>query len=173
MKASELIELIEQNYSKRGIERVSQECINSPEKLELLIKLLCEGKGRSAQLASWVLSKVTDLNADLVSSHFESLLKLLNQSTSSSVKRNVIRTFVYISIPQEYHGTLINACFKTLQNRDNSIAERAFSMHVLGNYVKLYSDLSNELIPVIEEGMPYESAAFKSIGRKLLKQMKF
>jgi len=168
MKASELIEKIELNYSKLGLERVAQDCIDSPEMFDLLIELISKEKGRPAQIASWVLSKVTDLNSNLVAWHFKPLLKLINQTGSAAVNRNLIRTFMRIDIPQEYHGQLIDACLYALQNRDNSIAERAFSMHVLGKYVKLYPDLSNELIPVIEERMPHESAGFKSIGRKLL-----
>jgi len=172
MKAAELVEQIELNYSKHGIERVAQACIDSPEMLDLLIKLVNQANGRPAQLASWVLSKVTDLNADVVSAYFETLVKLINHSTSSSVKRNVIRTFIHIDLPEEYHGLLIDSCFKTLKNHEYSIAERSFSMHVLGKYVKIYPELSNELIPIIEVGMPLESAAFKSVGRKLLKEMK-
>lgn len=172
MKASELVEQIELNYSKHGIERVAQACIDSPEMLELLIKIISKGNGRPAQLAAWVLAKVTDLNADVVSKYFKTLLNLINDSTSSSVKRNVIRVFMHIELPEDDHGLLLDSCFKTLNNRDYSIAERAFSLHVLGKYVKIYPELSNELIPIIEEGMPHETAAFRSIGRKILKKIR-
>jgi hypothetical protein len=170
MNASELVEKIELNYSKRGIERIAQECIDSPETLNVLIKNILKGKPREAQLASWVLSKVVDLNPSCISSYHKKLLDLIHPATAASVKRNIIRTFSFVELEEDLHAQLINTCFETLHNPNYSIAERAFSLHVLGKYTKEYPELWNELIPIIERGMPHESAAFRSIGGKLLRK---
>jgi hypothetical protein len=115
-----------------------------------------------------VLSKVADLNPSCLGRYHKKLLELINPKTPSAVKRNVIRTFSIVSINNDLHAKLIDSCFETLHNRTYSIAERAFSIHVLGKYIQVYPDLWNELKPLLEAGMPYESAAFRSIGRKLL-----
>lgn len=172
MNAQELSKKIERNYSKRGIEIIAQECVDSAETLEILIAIILNGKPREAQLASWVVSKVVDINPSCLGRYHKKLLNLIQHSTPGSVKRNIIRTFNFVPLDESMHAQLINACFETLYNRDYSIAERAFSMHVLGKYTKSYPELWNELIPIIEEGMPHESAAFRSIGRKLLKKFR-
>ncbi|GHN02752.1 hypothetical protein WSM22_42410 [Cytophagales bacterium WSM2-2] len=57
-------------------------------------------------------------------------------------------------------------------DKKEPVAVRVFSMTVLGNLAVKVPELRNELIPLIEDQMPYVSAGFVSRGRKVLKQLK-
>jgi hypothetical protein len=57
-------------------------------------------------------------------------------------------------------------------NTKQPIAVRVFSMTVLCNLAGKLPELKNELIPLIEDQMPYGSAGFISRGRKVLKDLK-
>lgn len=59
-----------------------------------------------------------------------------------------------------------------LCQQEGTIAVRVFAMTVLANLAKQLPELKNELIPLIEDQLPYGSAAFISRGRKLLKELK-
>jgi hypothetical protein len=45
-------------------------------------------------------------------------------------------------------------------------------MTVLANLAKKLPELKNELVPLIEDQMPFGSAGFISRGRKVLKELK-
>jgi hypothetical protein len=89
-----------------------------------------------------------------------------------AVKRNVVRLLQFIEIPKQLQGLTADICFRFFHNKREPIAVRVFSMTVLSNLAKKLPELKNELIPLIEDQLPYGSAGFISRGRKVLRELK-
>ncbi len=75
-------------------------------------------------------------------------------------------------IPEDYHGTLMDSCFKFIEDPKTAIAVKAFSLHLLHQLSKTYPEILPELKLVIEDKLDNETAAFKSVARKILKPSK-
>lgn len=63
----------------------------------------------------------------------------------------------------------MNICFAYLESPAEALAIKVFSMTVLGNLAKLYPEIIPELKLLIEDQLPYQTAGFKSRGKKVLK----
>ena len=92
----------------------------------------------------------------------------MDNPSHNAVLRNTIRILEDIEVPEKYEGEIYQRCFVFLNDPDQPIAIRCFSMSVVFNIAKKYPDLKNELIASLELHMPYGSAGFKSRGNKIL-----
>jgi hypothetical protein len=86
-----------------------------------------------------------------------------------AVKRNTVRLLQDISIPKKYQGEIMSLCFDYISSPTEKIAVKAFSLTVLQNLSKSYPEIKQELKAVIEDRWDYETAAFHSRAKKILK----
>jgi hypothetical protein len=162
-----------QEHSKAQCNRIVKYVGNDPGKFADLVNVFLKGPYRVTQRIAWPLSYCVEENTALIHPHLTKILKFAQRADADvSVKRNVARLLQFIDIPQKYQGTVADMCFKFFSDTKETIAVRVFSMTVLVNLAKKIPELKNELIPLIEDQLPYSSAAFVSRGRKALKQLK-
>ncbi len=83
-----------------------------------------------------------------------------------------MRLLQFIEIPRSLQGLAVEICFTFLQDTKEPVAIRVFAMTVLTQLSKVSPELKNELIPIIEDQLPYGSPAFISRGRKALKELR-
>ena len=76
-----------------------------------------------------------------------------------------------ITIPQQFHGGVINLCFDYIFLPDQAVAFKAFSLTILQNLSKQYFDIKQELKTIIVTRWDFETAAFHSGARKILKEL--
>ena len=146
---------------------------DNPIRFSDLVSLFLAGPYRVTQRAALPLNMCVRRNAKLIKPHLKKILQHLEQpKTPDALKRNGIRLLQFISIPQSFQGRVAAVCFRFFQNRKEAIAVRVFAMTVLANLAKEQTELKNELIPLIEDELPYASAGFISRGRKVLKELK-
>jgi hypothetical protein len=118
------------------------------------------------------LSQCVKGHPQLVSPHLNQILKQAERTDAhDAVKRNVMRLLQHIHIPTKLRGKVADICFQFFTDKKEPIAVRVFAMTVLSNLAKELPELKNELIPLIEDEMPYASAGFISRGRKTLKEL--
>lgn len=169
----ELIEELLKEHSKRQCDKIVKYIGNDSTKFAHLIEVFLAGSYRITQRAAWPLSCCVEENSRLINPHLNSVLKFVEKpDASEAVKRNVVRLLQFIEIPKRNQGRVANICFNFFRDKDEAIAVRVFSMTVLANLSKEIPELKNELIPLIEDELPFASAGFISRGRKLLKQLK-
>ena len=160
-------------HSKRQCDKIVSYVGNDPERFSALVKVFLEGPYRVTQRIAWPLSYCVEENTALIHPHLTQILKYVQRpGLHDSVKRNVVRLLQFIDIPKKYQGTVADICFKFFSDTKESVAIRVFSMSVLANLAKEIPELKNELIPTIEDQLPYGTAAFVSRGRKVLKELK-
>jgi hypothetical protein len=159
-------------HSKAQAQKLTDYVGTNQARMKALIEVYLEGSYIISQRAAWPLSLCAEKHPDLIIPHLKKLLDFLSkQELHNSVKRNTIRLLQFIDIPKRNHGQVAKLCFDYLQSKQEPIAVRVFSMAVLSKIMKDEPDLRNELKMIIEDQMPYSSAAFISRGRKILKQI--
>lgn len=168
-----LKEVALKEHSKAQCSKIVDYIGNDPKKFSELVKVFLEGPYRVTQRIAWPLSYCVEENTALIHPHLSQILKYVQRpGLHDSVKRNVARLLQFIDIPKKHQGAVADICFKFFSDKKESIAVRVFSMAVLANLAKEIPELKNELIPIIEDQLPFGTPAFVSRGRKVLKELK-
>jgi hypothetical protein len=109
---------------------------------------------------------------DLIQPYIKDLIaQLPRKDAHDAVIRNSVRILQKIKIPEEFHADLMNNCFVFIESNSTPVAIKAFSLTTLYNLSRVYPEIKNELKLVIEERWNYETAAFKSRGKSILKKL--
>jgi hypothetical protein len=136
-----------------------------------LIDIFLAGPYRVTQRAAWPLRISVSRHPPLVVPHVKTILGYLQRpGIHDSVKRNVMRLLQFVEIPKRFHGQVAATAFSLLQDRKEAVAIRVFAMSVLASVCGDNPELKRELKMVIEDQLPYASAAFVSRAKKILKQ---
>lgn len=157
--------------SKTNFERIAREIGNDKRAFAMLMQLFFSGPYRVTHFAAHVVSKCCDRYPELIIPYLDPMLDVLTRQVHDSLKRNVVRTMQFIEIPEEHWDKAVNYCFQLLQSKDEAVAIKVFSMTVLARLSLKIPEIKNELRMIIEDQMPFESAAFVSRGRKTLKML--
>ena len=167
-----LREAILAEHSKAQTNKIINWVGDSQKRFDELFSLFLNDEYRVVQRAGWPLSYIAIAYPKLIVKHFSELLKNLHKSRlHSAVKRNTVRMLQEITIPQRFHGDVMNLCFDYISSPDEAVAVKAFSLTILQNLSKQYFDIKQELKTIIENRWDFETAAFHSRVRKILKKL--
>lgn len=167
-----LREAILAEHSKANCERIVKWIGNNQLRFDELIKLFLNDEYIVVQRAGWPLSELVLMYPLLVQPHLGKIPTYVNKpGLHNAVKRNTVRLLQEISIPKKFHGKVMNLCFDYLLSPEEEVAVKAFSLTVLHNLSKLYPEIKQELKTIIEDRWEFETAAFHSRARKILKEI--
>lgn len=167
------VDFLLKKHSKAQKNTIVKYIGNNPKRFAGLVDVFLKGPYRITQWASWPLSSCVELHPNLIKPHLKKILtNVMKPGQHDAVKRNTIRLLQYIDIPKSLQGLAADVCFQLLSDIKEPVAIRAFSITVLSKLALEQPDLKNELIPIIEQQLPYSSAAFVSRARKALKELK-
>jgi hypothetical protein len=140
----------------------------SARRFNQLFELFINDGYRMVQRASWPISYCAISHPALMKDNFSKLITNLKKpGLHNAVKRNSVRLLQHIAIPQRYHGEVMVICFGFLQSPTEPVAVKVFSLTVLANLSKQYPEIFSEIKLLVEEQLPYQTAAFKSRAKKL------
>jgi hypothetical protein len=156
-------------HSKPLTTRIVNYIRNDPKRFNLLVQTFLAGPYRLTQRAAWPLSICVQEHPELIKPHLKPVLKMLDRKDAHvAVKRNIMRLLQDIEIPKQFYGIITDKCF-ALMDPQEAIAVRVFSMSVLANIARHEPDLKRELKLIIEDQLPYGSAAYLSRAKRVLK----
>ncbi|MEZ4886078.1 MAG: hypothetical protein R3E32_15190 [Chitinophagales bacterium] len=162
-----------QKHSKANTMQIVDFIGDDQTRFDELMELLLNGEPLVVQRAAWAVGHCGVTYPRLIHKHFQSMIDKLKQpNIHDAVKRNTVRVWQFVEIPEEFMGSIASICFDYLADVKQAVAIKIFSMTVLLNITQKVPELKNELRLLIEEQMPYGSAGFRSRGRKTLKQLK-
>ena len=168
-----LVETIEKEHSKAQCIKIINYVGQNPKRFEDLVAVFLNGPYRITQRSAWPLNYCVERHPELIKPHLKRVLNhVLKPGLHNSVKRNTMRLLQFIEIPRSLQGLAVEICFTFLQDTKEPVAIRVFAMTVLTQLSKVSPELKNELIPIIEDQLPYGSPAFISRGRKALKELR-
>ncbi len=140
-----------------------------------LIQLFLKGDWRTTQCAAGVINQCIEQNPFLIKPYFGDFIKKLQEpNIHDSSKRNIVRAWQFVEIPEEYIGKIYDICFRYLSSNE-AIAIIVFSMTVCHNISKKLPELKSELRFILEDLLQKHqngSAAIKSRGNKILAKLK-
>jgi hypothetical protein len=164
--------LKEKNPTREQALKISSYVCASPKHFEELMNCFLSNEYRLAQRAAWSVSWAAKKNPKLIQPYIKALVdQLPRKDVHDAVIRNSVRILQQVEIPEFLHGELMNNCFSFIESQSTPVAIKAFSLSALFNLSKSYPEIKNELKLIIEERWNNETAAFKSRGKKILKQL--
>jgi hypothetical protein len=159
-------------HSKANCNAIIKWIGGSQARFDELFDLFLNDEYRIVQRAAWPLSNAVIVHPKFIQKHFSKLLKNLEKpNLHNSVKRNTVRLLQDIAIPKKFQGQVMNLCFDYISSPDEAAAVKAFSLTILENLSNQYPEIKPELKTIIEDRWDYESAAFHSRARKILKKL--
>ena len=172
MGTMDLRKEILQEHSKAQTEKVVNYVGDNKDRFAALMTLFVGDEYRVTQRAGWPLSYCVERHPELIKPYFKQIVALLEKpATHNAVHRNILRLLQYVKIPKAYHGRVMNTCFEMVASHEVEVAIKAFSLTVLENMTVDYPEIKPELKLIIEERWPYETAAFHSRAKKILKKL--
>jgi len=94
-----------------------------------------------------------------------------DRTAHDAIRRNALRILEDIDIPEKYCGELFDLSNNYLHDIKEPIAVRAFSISVMFNIAKKYTELKTEVKHNAESLLHCGIPALESRSRKVLKQI--
>jgi len=168
-----LLKLFSATQTKAQKDAIVKYVGKNPKRFAELVSIFVNGPHHVTQRAAWPLTYCVEDHPELLPPQLKNILTATKKKDAhDAVKRNVVRMLQFARIPKPHQGAVADLCFGYLADTNEPVAIRVFSMTVLANLAMQEPDLKNEIIPLIEEQLPFASAAFQSRGVKLLKRLK-
>ena len=159
-------------HSKAQTNKIIKWIGSDQKRFDELFKLFLNDEYRVVQRAAWPLSYCVINHPELIRKHFSKLVKNLGKpNIGDSVKRNTVRLLQHIAIPEEFHGEIMSICFNYISDPQEKVAIKAFSLSILQNLCRQYPEIRQELKTIIEDRWDYETVAFRSRAKKILKEL--
>jgi len=164
--------LKEKTHTKEQALKISSYACSSPKHFKELMQCFLSNDYRLAQRAAWSVSWVAKKSPELIQPYIKDLLdQLPRKDVHNAVIRNSVRILQQVKIPESLHGKLMNNCFSLIESPSTPVAIKAILLTALFNLSISYPEIKNELKLIIEERWNHETPAFKSRGKKVLKQL--
>ena len=162
---------LEQGQSKTNCNKIVHWIGDDAKRFNILVQLFLLNDLVIAQRAGWPLSDAVRLHPHLANKHLQKIIgKLDAHHNHEAVKRNVVRILQYVSIPKKLQGAIMDRCFNYILSPTEKPAVKAFSLTELENLAEQYPEIQPELVTIINDRWAYETAAFHSRGKKILKR---
>jgi hypothetical protein len=164
---------IQKEHSKKQTTEIADYVGSNKARFKQLVDVYLAGPYRLTQRSAWPLSLCIQRHPELILPHIGRILKSSDRpGVHNAVKRNTVRLLQFIDIPRRHFGAVAELCFRYLNDRREAIAVRVFSMTVLSNLASREPGLKEELKLLIEDELPYASAAFRSRGLRTLNELR-
>lgn len=166
-----IAELLRAEHSKAQAEKIAHLVSDGTYSTDALMACFFSRDNLIAQRAAWSVSKLSDLNIALIWPYLERMVDNLQLPVHNAVRRNTIRIWQSIDIPEDLKGAIYGTCFEFLCSPSSPPAIRVFSMSVCTNIAMYHTHLAEELMMVIQDFSEASSAGFKSRARKEMKRL--
>lgn len=171
MEHQDLQELLLQDNSRAHTDFMGDFVRQKPELIHELWKVYLQNKGTVSRRAAWIIDTVSENEPAWVEPYLEQLIDLLPTFSHDGMKRHGLRMISRNTIPEARLGELVNIAFDWLLSTNEAVAAKMYCMMILASVSAQMPEIRHELIDTIEFQMPEGSPGFKSIGKKILKQL--
>jgi len=156
--------------SKEQMGRIVQWTGKDKKRFRKLMEFFLSGDEPLAKKSAWIIGHAAEQYPELVTPWLELMIKKIQcPGVHGALKRNVVRILQFASLPRKLQGTVATLCFEYLSSINEPIAVRTFSMTVLDKIAQKEPALKKELELLVQQMLPYSTAAFRSRAKKVLK----
>lgn len=159
-------EALLQEHSKRQTIAIANYIGNNSIRFNQLMKLVMGDEALLVQRGYWVLGYCAEAHPTLFKNHIEPLLRHLSKDgIHDAVKRNTLKVFQFVKVPDKMLGALVDICFGYLYSASEAIAVKALSINLLVDTCMRYPELKEELLPLLHELSTHEAPAILASTR--------
>lgn len=162
-------------HSKASVNKIIEYIGTDEDFFAELMQIFLKGDYITTQRSSWIVSECAEFYPFLIKPYFRNLIdKLHEPDIHDAVRRNIVRIWQFIEIPEEFMGEVYDICFRYLTGNE-AIAVVVFSMTVCLNITKYFPELKTELRVTIEDLLLKHqngSAGINGRGKKVLAELK-
>jgi 8-oxo-dGTP diphosphatase len=172
----EMARMVGRITSVNEITMVAKSAVRDPLLLSQLVTLSSSHEKRVGFMASWALSKVADIDIEMLKPFLPLLIDALPDVANESVQRSFMRVIMKSSIndiPRSHHSKLIEYCFGIMRTGNTPVAPKAYGMEILALFCEIYPDMVNEVSAAVQIAINDEHGGMKSAGRKVIARLKF
>ena len=168
-----LREEILKEHSKKQCGKIVGWVTDDKKRFAELMGLMLNDEYRVAQRAAYPISYCVQDYPSLIKPWFGKMIKKMgDKNAHDAVRRNALRIFEDVDIPEKYCGHLFEICNNYLHDLKEPIAVRAFSISVMFNIAKKYPDLTTEVKHNAESLLHCGIPALQARSKKILKELK-
>jgi 8-oxo-dGTP diphosphatase len=170
----EMTRLLGRIFSVEEITMVAHSAVNDPSLLSQLITLSSSREKRVGFMASWALSKVSDIDPEIMSPFLAMLVDALPGVPNESVQRSFMRVIMRSDIgkiPGSCHAPLIEYCIGIMREENTPVAPKVYGMEILASFCSIYPDLVNEVSAVVQLAMHDASSGMRAAARKVIQRI--
>jgi len=165
-------ELKERNSKALWIE-IFNDIGSDKNKFSMLMDLFLGEDRRLALSSSQPVGMIGEKKPSLIQPYLVKMVKHLCTNPIDGVKRNVLRTFQFNTVPDEVEGEIFDLALSYLISMSEPVAIKAFSMTVVRKICQKYPELTQEVIPILERLIEEsDSTGLLNRGGKELKRLK-
>jgi hypothetical protein len=165
--------VILEEHSRRNTLRVANYVGNDKVRFKELMNLFLADEYRVTQRAAQAVSECADAHPELIKPWIEKMTdNLYKEDLHHAVKRNTLRVFQFIEIPEKCQGKLFDISMKFLLSMHEPIAVKAFASTVLYKISLIHPELQCELKMVLSDLAKHATdPALKNRYGKVLKEL--
>ena len=168
-----LREEILKEHSKKQCQKIVRWVGDDKKRFAELIYLMLHDEYRVAQRAAYPVSYCVQNYPELIKPWFGKMIKKMgDKKAHDAIRRNALRILENVDIPEKYCGQLFEISNNYLHDLKEPIAVRAFSISVMYNIAKKYSDLIIEIQHNAESLLHCGIPAMESRSKNILKEIK-
>jgi hypothetical protein len=156
-------------HSRRNTDRIIRWIGADAARLKSVMEIFLGDDPLLTQRSAWVVGVMADEHPGLLQPWLSKMMRKTREpGVHDAVRRNVMRALQFVEIPPRLLGEIASVCFDELASPVSPIAVRACAMTVLERIVEREPELGREFRLVIEQQLPYATAAFHARARKVL-----
>jgi len=141
---------------------------NSKALFDALVNTILHDGVPASSRAAQVMGYVGIIREEWFLVHLSTILNSLVVEENETICRNIVRVLWKIKLPREVQGLVADKCLKWLENKNRSIAVKAFCLHTLSKIVEHEPELGGEIRAIAESLLPYASSGLKNSAEKIL-----
>ncbi len=171
----EMARMLGRITSTYEITMVAHSAVSDTVLLSQLVTLSSSPEKRVGFMASWALSKVADMNTEVLSPYLALMIDALPGVPNESVQRSFMRVIMKSdtgNIPKSHHAKLIEYCLGIMHTANTPVAPKAYGMEILASFCSLYPDMINEVAVAVQMAISDASGGMKAAGRKVIARLK-
>lgn len=166
-----LEQLLLREHSRANTDLLVDIILGKPELFDELWVLVLRNEDPLSRRAAWVADYSAAIHPDFIEEKIEDLAVKVITFSSDGLKRHALRMLSRSKFPKKNLGYLVDACFKWLENKSESVAVKMYSMEILGQVCKQMPELSGELYDLIKIQMTEATPGFRSCGSRIMRNI--
>ena len=167
----DLRQLLLQGNSRSYTDFVADIVNKRPELISELWEIYLAVEEPVSRRAAWIIDTASENKPEWVEPFLPALIAKLPVFNHDGLKRHALRMVARLPFPSGTEGQLMNIAFEWLVTTTESVAVKMYCIQILYRLSATETDILQELYDTIELQIAGGTPGFKSIGRKLMREI--